>query len=141
MEQETMRRLVVAARVGRLATTGRNAPVHLVPFCFVLSGSSLYSAVDEKPKRSRTLRRLDNIRANPAVTVLVDHYEEDWTKLWWVRLEGSARILDPGEEEELHARQLLADKYRQYRAQPPAGPLLAIDVGRWTGWEAALISS
>lgn len=78
-----MRERVAAARVGRLATLDAEGRPHLVPICFVLERETLYSAIDEKPKRSKRLKRLENIRRHPEVTVLVDHYEEDWTRLWW----------------------------------------------------------
>jgi PPOX class probable F420-dependent enzyme len=102
---------------------------------FALAGDTLYSAVDAKPKRSRKLRRIENARRRPEVTVLVDHYDEDWTRLWWVRLRGRARVLDSGEEA-ARALELLIEKYEQYRDTPPGLPVLAIDVEEWRGWEA-----
>lgn len=122
-----------AASVARLATIDADGRPHLVPIAFALEGDTLYSAVDDKPKRSRRLRRIDNARERPDVTVLVDHYEEDWTRLWWVRLRGRARVLDDGEEAE-QALALLAEKYTQYRHEPPGRPVLAIDVVEWRGW-------
>ncbi|HYY03677.1 MAG TPA: TIGR03668 family PPOX class F420-dependent oxidoreductase [Gaiellaceae bacterium] len=127
---------VTAARVARLATTDPDGRPHLVPIVFALDGETLYSAVDRKPKRSRTLRRIENARARPDVTILVDHYEEDWQRLWWVRLRGRARVLDAGEERE-HALALLAEKYEQYRAEPPDGPVLAVDIVEVREWRAA----
>jgi PPOX class probable F420-dependent enzyme len=135
-EEEVMRSRVDRARVGRLATVDPDGRPHLVPICFALDGEVLYSAVDQKPKRSRRLRRLENIRRNPAVTVLVDHYEEDWSRLWWVRLRGEARVLDDGSESE-RALRLLAEKYAQYRREPPAGPVVRLDIREWRGWSAA----
>jgi PPOX class probable F420-dependent enzyme len=126
---------VERARVARLATVGANGKPHLVPICFVLAGETLYSAVDRKPKRSLRLKRLENVRANPRVEVVVDHYEDDWSRLWWVRLRGHARVLEAGEERQ-RALALLAEKYPQYRAGPPPGPVLAIDVDRWSAWHA-----
>jgi PPOX class probable F420-dependent enzyme len=131
-----MRARVVAMRVARLATTDAAGETHLVPICFVLEGDVLYSAVDEKPKRSKRLKRLANIRAHPGVTVLVDHYEEDWSRLWWVRLRGEARVLEEGPERD-RALLLLAAKYDQYRAQPPTGPVIAVEVEEWRAWSAA----
>ena len=128
------RRRVEGARVARLATVGADARPHLVPICFAVEGGVLYSAVDRKPKRSRTLRRLENVRANPRVTVLVDHYDDDWTQLWWVRLDGEARILTQGAERE-HALRLLARKYPQYASATPNGPVLAIEIEQWRDWE------
>ncbi len=127
---------LVAARVARLATTDPDGRPHLVPIVFVLDGRTVYSAVDRKPKRSRTLRRIENARARPDVTILVDHYEEEWSRLWWVRLRGRARVLDQGAERE-HALALLAEKYPQYRAEPPDGPVLAVDVTEVRKWAAA----
>src|SRR5918996_552870 len=127
---------VAGARVARLATTEAGAAPHLVPICYALEGDVLYSAVDEKPKRSKRLKRLANIRAHPGATVLVDHYEEDWTRLWWVRLRGEARVLEEGPERD-RALGLLAGKYDQYRAEPPTGPVIALDVAEWRGWSAA----
>jgi PPOX class probable F420-dependent enzyme len=106
------------------------------PFCYVLAGEVLYSAVDSKKKRSTRLRRLDNVRRDPRVTVLVDHYEEDWSRLWWVTMAGRAQELDPGAESE-EAVRLLAGKYEQYARMPPEGPVLRIEVERWSGWAAS----
>jgi len=106
-----------------------------VPIVFALEGDTLYSAVDRKPKRSQTLRRIENARARPDVTILVDHYEEDWSRLWWIRLRGRARVLDDGEERQ-RALELLREKYPQYLGEPPDGPVLAVDIAElreWTG--------
>jgi PPOX class probable F420-dependent enzyme len=126
---------LTAARVARLATTDPDGRPHLVPIVFALEGNTLYSAVDRKPKRSQTLRRIENARERPDVTVLLDHYEEDWERLWWIRLRGRARVLDDGRERE-HALALLAEKYPQYRDAPPDGPVLAVDLGEVRTWSA-----
>ena len=123
------------ARVARLATTDPDGRPHLVPIVFALEGGTLYSAVDRKPKRSRQLKRLENIRANPSVAILVDHYEEEWSQLWWVRLDGRGRVLESGAERE-RALALLAEKYPQYRAEPPVDAVIAIDVTGWREWQA-----
>lgn len=128
-----MRERVAAARVARLATVGSDGRPHLVPICFALEGDTLYSAVDEKPKRSRGLKRLENIRAHAQVSVLVDHYEEDWTRLWWVRLDGAAGVVEEGPERE-RGLELLRAKYEQYRAEPPTGAVIAVRIERWRGW-------
>ncbi len=125
-----------AARVARLATISPTGGPHLVPFCFVLDADLLLSAVDEKPKATPRLRRLSNVAAEPRVTVLVDHYEEDWDRLWWVRLDGRAEVLKE-EAAAVRALGLLAEKYEQYRRRRPPGPVLAISIERWRGWSAA----
>jgi PPOX class probable F420-dependent enzyme len=126
---------LTSARVARLATTDPDGRPHLVPIVFVLDGDTLYSAVDRKPKRSQTLRRIENARERPDVTILVDHYDEDWTLLWWIRLRGRARVLDGGDERE-RALELLAQKYPQYRDEPPGGAVLAVDIGETRAWSA-----
>jgi PPOX class probable F420-dependent enzyme len=136
MDFDDMRRRVAAARVARLATVSADGRSHMVPFCYVLAGELLYSAVDSKKKRSTRLRRLENVRRDPRVTVLVDHYEEDWSRLWWVTLAGRAQELDPGAESQ-EAVRLLAGKYQQYVRMPPEGPVLRIEVERWSGWAAS----
>ena len=130
-----LRRRIEESRVARLATLDANGRPHLVPIVFALAGNTLYSAVDAKPKRSRTLRRIENARRRSDVTVLIDHYDEDWTQLWWMRLRGDARVLDGGEEA-AHALAVLAAKYEQYRKAAPQIPVLAIDITEWRAWEA-----
>ena len=125
---------LTAARAARLATIDPDGRPHLVPIVFALDGDTLYSAVDRKPKRSQTLRRIENARIRPDVTVLVDHYEDDWDRLWWIRLRGRARVLDAGDEM-ARALALLAGKYEQYRDEPPSGPVLAIDITEVRVWE------
>jgi PPOX class probable F420-dependent enzyme len=110
-----------------------------VPIVFALAGDTLYSAVDRKPKRSQTLRRIENARVRPEVTILVDHYEDDWSQLWWIRLRGRARVLDDGDERR-HALQLLAEKYPQYRDEPPDGPVLAVNIYETRAWSASSAS-
>jgi PPOX class probable F420-dependent enzyme len=127
---------VAGARVARLGTTDPDGRPHLVPIVFAVEGDTLYSAVDAKPKRSRRLRRIENARARPDVTVLVDGYDEDWSRLWWVRLRGRARVLDGGEEHD-RALELLARKYSQYHREPPGGPVLAIDIADQRSWSAS----
>jgi PPOX class probable F420-dependent enzyme len=136
MDEDQMRARVARSPVGRLATVGAGGAPHLVPFCFAVEGDVLYSAVDAKPKRTDRLRRLENAALEPRVSVLVDHYEEDWARLWWIRLDGRAGELPPGPEAQ-HAVRLLAAKYPQYRERPPAGPVLRIEVDRWRGWSAS----
>jgi PPOX class probable F420-dependent enzyme len=121
-----------AARVARLATADAAGRPHLVPITFAVAGDRIYSVVDAKPKRTRALRRLANVRENPAVSLLVDHYDDaDWSALWWVRAEGVARVLDASGPEAEQAIALLRARYPQQRA---VGPVLAVDVARWSGW-------
>jgi PPOX class probable F420-dependent enzyme len=123
-----------AARVARLATADAQGRPHLIPIVFAVDGDRVYSVVDAKPKRTRALRRLANVSQNPAVALLVDHYDDsDWDALWWVRAEGQARILDPQEPEAATAIALLKQRYPQQRA---TGQVLAVDVERWSGWAA-----
>jgi PPOX class probable F420-dependent enzyme len=136
MEMTEMRRRIGGARVGRLATAGTGGQPHVVPVCFALDGETIYFAVDAKPKQTTDLKRLRNIAANPAVSLLVDHYEDDWTRLWWVRVDGRARALTEGAESE-RAIELLAARYEQYRHSRPAGPVVAIAINRWSGWSGA----
>jgi len=107
----------------------------VVPFTFAVDGDLIYTAVDAKPKTTTNLKRLRNIRDNPRVAVLVDHYEEDWSALWWVRADGLASVVS---DAEAMARPIvmLADRYPQYVASPPEGPVIVIQVTRWTGWSA-----
>lgn len=137
MTPEQARLRVAQAEVARLATADASGHPHAVPMVFALAGDTIYSAVDAKPKRSPSLRRLANIAANPRAAVLVDHYDSDWNALWWVRADGSGRILQAGESEARDAIERLMARYPQYRARPPQGPVLAIDVARWSSWSAA----
>jgi PPOX class probable F420-dependent enzyme len=133
---EEFRRRVTEARVARLATVDAKGRPHAVPFCFVLVDDTLYSAVDEKPKSTAELRRLDNIRNRPDVAVLIDHYDENWDRLWWVRLDGIGRVLDTGDERDGALAALIA-KYDQYRAAPPTGAVIAVAVHSWRTWSAS----
>ena len=128
-----MRRHLEEARIARLATADAAGRPHVVPISFAVDGDTLYFAVDAKPKRTRDLKRLRNISANPAVAVLVDHYEDDWSRLWWVRVDGTARVLDDGAEAD-HAVDLLVSRYPQYQRARPQGPVVAISIDRITGW-------
>lgn len=137
MDAAAARSRFAAARVARLATVGADGRPHLVPVVFALDGDTLYTAVDDvKPKATQRLRRLRNVAGNPGVALLADHYDEDWDALWWVRADGTARVLDPGDPEAGRARTLLAERYPPYRAAPPPGPVIAVAVERWAGWAA-----
>ena len=123
-----------AARVARLATADAGGRPHLVPVVFAVAGDCVYSAVDAKRKRTTALRRLANVRENPAVALLVDHYDDaDWDALWWVRAEGVGRVLDPAQTEAQRAVALLSRRYPQQRG---ASVVLAVDVEHWSGWAA-----
>jgi PPOX class probable F420-dependent enzyme len=131
------RALFAQARVARLGTVGESGRPHLVPIAFALAGDVAFSAVDAKPKRTTALRRLENVRRNPAVVLLADHYDDgDWSALWWVRADGTGRVLAPEDPEAGLAVAMLTERYEQYRARPPHGPVLAIAVERWAGWRA-----
>ena len=137
MTGEEARRRFAAARVARLATANAAGVPHVVPIVFALDGDTILTAVDRKPKRTTALKRLANVRENPRVAVLADHYDDaDWDALWWVRADGEARVLEPGDELARRAVALLAERYPQHRAAPPEGPVVAVAVVRWSGWSA-----
>ena len=126
---------VDAIRVARLATIDADGSPHVVPICFALDGDTLYSAVDAKPKSTRALRRLANIEANPKVEVVIDHYDEDWSQLWWVRLSGRAGVV----QHDARGLELLCAKYPQYREEPPAGPFVVLQIDSRAEWRATRI--
>jgi PPOX class probable F420-dependent enzyme len=137
MTGEEARRRFAAARVARLATASADGVPHVVPVVFAVEGDTIVTAVDQKPKRTTALKRLANVRENPRVALLADHYtDDDWDALWWVRADGRGRVLDPADPAARHAVQLLTARYRQHRDAPPAGPVLVVDVLRWSGWSA-----
>jgi PPOX class probable F420-dependent enzyme len=138
MDAAQARHRFVESRVARLATADPAARPHVVPIVYGVVGETLYSAVDNKPKTTTALRRLLNVRANPAVAALVDCYDDaDWRSLWWARADGVGRVIESADDEAVRALDVLAHKYVQYRDARPAGPLLAIDVHRWSGWSAS----
>lgn len=121
-----------SAPVARMATVMPDGRPHLVPVTFALDGDTIYTAIDAKPKRGTTLRRLTNIAANPRVAILVDVYDDDWRQLWWVRADGLASV------EATHPRavSLLRDRYAQYREVEITGPVIIARIDRWIGWSA-----
>jgi len=133
MDAATMRQRVDAARVGHLATTSVDGRPHVVPCCFASRGDTLYTAVDAKPKTTARLQRIRNVEANPVAALVVDHYADDWTELWWVRVDAEARIVTTGPELDA-ALDLLTAKYEQYRRDRPPGPVIALDVRTWRAW-------
>jgi PPOX class probable F420-dependent enzyme len=136
MTGDEARRRVADGRVGRLASIDPRGRPHVVPVCFAVAGNRIVSVVDQKAKRTLELRRLDNVRRNPAVQLVVDHYDDDWSLLWWVRVSGDGRVVERGAERD-DAIDLLATKYPQYRERRPGGSALVIDVTAITSWEAS----
>lgn len=134
MDAEQARQEFAGARVARLATATEQARPHLVPVTFAVTGDVVVTAVDHKPKRTTSLKRLRNITENSRVSLLADHYEDDWSRLWWARADGEASLADAADHPELVAA--LATKYEQYRQQRPSATLIVVRVHRWTGWAA-----
>ena len=134
MPADEMRSRFASARVARLATLQPDGSPHLVPVTFAVDGDALAFAVDAKPKTTQRLQRLRNIERDPRVSLLVDEYADDWSSLWWVRADGAAERVE-GDVAQRWVRRLQA-KYAQYRAFPPAGPVVEIRIDRWTGWGA-----
>jgi PPOX class probable F420-dependent enzyme len=135
MMPDEARERFAAARVARLATVSADGRPHLVPLCFAVEGDTIFSAVDEKPKATTALARLRNIEAQERVSLLVDHYDdEDWTRLWWARADGVARV----ETAVPDAVALLRERYPQYRSMTLDGPVIVVDVVRWSGWSAVV---
>jgi len=125
-----------AVPVVRLGTADGQGRPHVVVVTFAVDGDMIYTAVDQKPKSGRTLKRLRNVGENPMVTMLADHYSDDWETLWWVRADGRAAILADQRQMAAPLR-LLVNRYWQYRQAPPTGPVLAVTVERWSGWVGA----
>ena len=136
MDEREARERFASAPVARLATTTPDGAPHLVPVTFaVLEDDTIWFLVDEKPKRSRELQRLANIAADGRVSLLVDHYDDAWSALWWVRADGRARVItDP--ELWRGALAALVRKYPQYASEPPSGPAVEIRIERWRWWAA-----
>jgi PPOX class probable F420-dependent enzyme len=136
MDPVELRRRFASSPVARLATVRPDGAPHVVPVVFAAVADTVYTAVDDKPKRTRQLQRLANLRAEPRCALLVDAYDEDWSRLWWIRADGVAEVLDqpPGTHPGLAA---LVQRHPQYRERPPSGPLVVVTVERWTGWSGA----
>lgn len=134
MVRDAWFRLAVAPVAG-LGTVGPDGLPRLVPCCLAVDELVAYSAVDDKPKRSTRLRRLADVAERPRATLLVDHYDDDWSRLWWVRAGGTAREVSDGAERDRAVRLLLA-KYPQYESHRLDGPVLAIQLERWRSWSA-----
>ena len=129
-----MRRRFVSSPIARLATVRPDGRPHLVPVVFVLAGNMIFTAVDAKPKRSARLQRLVNLEFEPRCSLLVDHYEDDWSRLWWIRADGEAAVVEPAAASDGFAA--LLERHAQYRTAAPPGPLLAVRVTQWSGWSA-----
>ncbi len=121
------------AKVGRLATVTPDGRPHVVPCCFALAGEVIYSGIDGKPKSGRPLQRVENLRARPSFALIVDHYEEDWSELWWVRVDGLGRIVD-NDRERGEAVLRLTEKYPQYGEVQIPGPIIALDIETVVSW-------
>ncbi|HSI92898.1 MAG TPA: TIGR03668 family PPOX class F420-dependent oxidoreductase [Jiangellaceae bacterium] len=133
LDETTCRDRMAASRVARLATASMDGRPHVVPITFAVRGDVIVTAVDQKPKSTTRLRRLRNVVENPRVSVLADHYSDDWITLWWVRADGRAEIVEDATARRVVVADLAA-KYEQYRDDPPAGPVMLIAVESWTGW-------
>lgn len=126
---------MAAAPAGHLATITPDGRPHVVVITFALIDGFVVTAIDHKPKKTQRLQRLVNIAANPTTSFLVDHYDDDWTRLWWVRVDGPASIHEFGEIREVGVAALVA-KYPQYRERPPGGPVIALALDRLSYWES-----
>jgi PPOX class probable F420-dependent enzyme len=135
LDPDQARARFVTAAVARLATVRPDGAPHIVPVCFAVAAGTIYSAVDGKPKRTPDLARLANIAAEPRVALLADRYADDWTRLWWVRVDGDARVVTDAAERE-RALAALSAAYPQYAETPPRGPVLAVEPRRFSGWSA-----
>jgi PPOX class probable F420-dependent enzyme len=135
---EQARERLVAAPCLRLATVRPDGAPHLVPIVFAACGpDALAFAVDHKPKSTDRLARLANIAANPPVCLLADEWSDDWSQLWWARADGRAVETDLADPRRGVALDALCARHPQYQAQPPAGPVVWIDVHTWSGWRAS----
>ncbi len=135
MDRSEIIRRLDGARSATLGTVDRRGRPHLVPIVFVHADGRLYTAVDRKPKSTFRLKRLRNIEANPGVSVLVDRYDDDWTRLWWVRIDGTAEVIGSGAAFE-KAIALLTGKYEPYTTQPPPGPVIGVRIETIRAWSA-----
>ncbi len=133
IDAEEITRRLTETRSATLGTVDRAGRPHLVPIVFAYRDGLLYTAVDRKPKSTRHLKRLRNIEANPGVSVLLDRYDDDWTRLWWIRIDGEARVIDSGPAFS-EGIALLTRKYQTYVAQPPPGPVIEVRVETIRAW-------
>lgn len=124
---------MATARVAHLATASADLRPHVVPATYVVDGDTIVMGIDQKPKTTYDLRRLRNVAENPRVAILCDHYDDEWSQLWWVRADGVADIVSDGGAWS-SAVELLTARYEQYRSDPPRGPVIRIHVDAWSGW-------
>lgn len=132
-----LHRLLDHWHVGTLATVTEDARPHLVPIVFCREGEVVYSPLDGKRKRSQHLKRFRNLEAHQGVSLLLDHYDQDWDQLWWVRIDGRARRLDADTALAGRLAERLRAKYPQYERVPLqfAGDVyLEIRVGTVSAW-------
>ena len=129
--------LIDRARVATLATISAGGAPHLVPVVFARAGTNLVTAVDGKPKKGTTLARIENILHDPRVTLLVHNYEEDWSRLWWVRIDGKAAVLHDGNDFQA-ALDALRKRYPQYEVVDLGGPVISIAIERTAAWGEGL---
>ena len=134
--EEIVARLLERWPIARLALLDERSEPRQLPIVFARAEGALWSPVDGKAKRSAELARLDRLARHPRVSLLLDEYAADWSRLWWVSLRGWARVLEAGEEAE-RALRLLVDKYEQYRRELPGHPVLAVDILEWRSWDAS----
>lgn len=134
MDELELRHRFASSPVARLATVRPDGRPHLVPVVFALVDDVIFTAVDAKPKKSARLQRLVNLELEPRCSLLVDHYEDDWSTLWWVRADGEASVVPPAASAQGLAA--LVERHAQYRELVPSGPLLAVRVTQWSGWSA-----
>ncbi|MFI9580591.1 TIGR03668 family PPOX class F420-dependent oxidoreductase [Streptomyces sp. NPDC052236] len=132
---EDARQRFEAAAVARLATVSGSGVPHLVPITFAVDDDLVCFAIDHKPKSTWDLRRLRNIHENDRVSAIVDHYDDDWSQLWWARADGHAEVVERGKRRS-RLVELLQTKYAQYREHSPEGPVVVIKVSRWSGWSS-----
>ena len=135
MTPEEARARFAQAQVAYLATVGADGAPHVVPVTFAIEGDVIHTAVDAKPKRGTPLRRFENVSGNPRVSLLVDAYDPDWTRLWWARADGRAEVVADGARLE-RALSALRARYPQYASVAVGGPAMVIEVDRWSGWSA-----
>ena len=133
MDRAEALRQIGPCPTGHLATVRPDGSPHLVVVTFAVVGDDVVTSVDHKPKTTLELQRITNIEAHPTVSLLVDHYEDDWDLLWWVRLDGTADVVREGARRD-EAMSALAEKYRQYRSRPPEGPAIVISPTGVTSW-------